>query len=174
MNLLNLGCGPHIFENWVNADDYAFKRRLRQREFKANWHLDIARTWNCPDNYWDGIFTEHVIEHLQYSDAVFTLQECLRTMKPGAWLRISLPDLEIYSQAYKHGNYNPVFGDFPERALLISALTQQHMHLSTWDKPLLLRVLNEIGFIDSRSVSFGVGSNQLLIRDDSDKAHESL
>lgn len=63
-NLLNLGCGPHIFPRWVNADDYALKRRFREHRFKPNWNLDIARPWRCIDNYWDGIFTEHVIEHL--------------------------------------------------------------------------------------------------------------
>ena len=75
-NLLNLGCGPHIYPGWVNADDYAPKRHLRERQFRPNWHLDITKPWKCPDNHWDGIFTEHVIEHVSYSQSVFVFQEC--------------------------------------------------------------------------------------------------
>src|SRR5262249_6226099 len=69
-NLLNLGCGPHVYPGWVNADDYAPKRRLREREFKPNWMLDITRPWRCEDGYWDGIFTQHVIEHVTYAESV--------------------------------------------------------------------------------------------------------
>ncbi len=69
-NLLNLGCGPHIYSGWVNADDYAPKRRLREREFKPDWTLDITRPRHCADGYWDGIFTQHVIEHVTYAQAV--------------------------------------------------------------------------------------------------------
>ena len=92
--LLNLGCGPHIFEGWVNADDYAFKRALREQAFRPNWRLDLTRPWNCPADHWDGVFTEHVLEHVSYSEAISALRECLRTMKPGAWLRISVPDVQ--------------------------------------------------------------------------------
>jgi hypothetical protein len=28
------------------------------------WVMDATKPWKCPDNYWDGIFTEHVLEHL--------------------------------------------------------------------------------------------------------------
>lgn len=92
-NLLNLGCGPHIYPGWVNADDYAPKRRLRERAFKPDWMLDITRQWHCPDDYWDGIFTQHVIEHLSYSEATGAFKECHRTLKPGTWLRVCVPDL---------------------------------------------------------------------------------
>src|SRR4029077_10639675 len=43
--LLNLGCGPHNYPGWVNADDYAPKRRLRERSFRPNWNLDVTRVW---------------------------------------------------------------------------------------------------------------------------------
>ena len=35
-------------------------------------------------------------------------------------------------------------------------------------------MLSEIGFVDARAASFGVGSDPRLVRDDPDKAHESL
>lgn len=173
-NTLNLGCGPHIFPGWVNADDYAVKRRFQERGFRPNWKLDITRKWRCPDSHWDGVFTEHVIEHVTYSEAVAVFEECLRTLKSGAWIRISVPDVGKYARYYCWERPAANFSDFPEPALAISFVTQMHMHRSTWDAALMTRVLTEVGFVDSRPVSFGIGSDPRLIRDDADKRHESL
>jgi len=172
--LLNLGCGPHIYQGWVNADDYGFKRRLRERRFRPNWMLDITRTWRCAGDYWDGIFTEHVLEHLSYSEVTHVLQECLRTLKPKAWIRISLPDLGIYASYYEKVAVPEGFGTFPQRALALSFLTQMHLHRSVWDKELLAALLREIGFADVAIVTFGQGTDASLIRDDPDKFPESL
>lgn len=172
--LLNLGCGPHIFEGWVNADDYAPKRRLRENAFKPNWTLDITKPWKCPDNHWDGIFTEHVLEHVSYGEAVHVLGEAWRTLKSGAWIRISVPDLGKYAAYYQGGGKDSALGDFPHPALAMSFLTQMHMHRSAWDGDLLVQVLTEAGFADARVAAFGQGTDSRLLRDDPDKVHESV
>lgn len=172
--LLNLGCGPHIFEGWVNADDYAFKRAMRERAFRPNWRLDITRPWRCPPDHWDGVFTEHVLEHVTYSEAIGALREALRTLKPGAWLRISVPDVRTYVEFYEGRLARPEFGPIPHPAVGISFLTQMHLHRSAWDADLMTRVLTEIGFADASAKSFGVSADPRLARDDPDKAHESL
>jgi predicted SAM-dependent methyltransferase len=173
-NLLNLGCGPHIFSGWVNADDYAIKRRLRERQFRPNWHLDITKLWRCADNYWDGIFTEHVLEHLAYSEAIFALKESLRTLKPSAWIRISVPDIAKYVSYYCGNVADANFPQFPSPAVAISFVTQMHHHRSVWNSDLMVRVLTELGFQDAKSVSFRIGSDPRIIRDDADKMPESL
>jgi predicted SAM-dependent methyltransferase len=173
-NLLNLGCGPHIYEGWVNADDYAPKRRLREPNFKPNWSLDITRPWRCADDHWDGIFTQHVLEHLTYAEVVGVLKECLRTLKPGSWIRISVPDLAKYVAYYRGELSNEQFISFPHRAIALSFLTQMHLHRSVWDSDLMMKVLTELGFKEASAVSFGRGSDHRLIKDDPDKAPESL
>lgn len=172
--LLNLGCGPHIFPGWVNADDYALKRRLRERAFRPNWNLDISRPWLCPENHWDGVFTEHVLEHVTYSEAIRVLSECLRTLRPGAWIRISVPDLERYVKWYRGEAPGNAVETFPHPAVGLSFLTQMHMHTSTWDADLMVKVLTELGFTDASRRSFREGADDRLVRDDPDKAHESL
>jgi predicted SAM-dependent methyltransferase len=172
--LLNLGCGPHIFAGWVNADDYAFKRGLREAAFRPNWRLDITRPWNCPGEHWDGVFSEHVLEHVSYSQAIFALGECLRTMKTGAWIRISVPDVRAYVDLYEGRAARPEFAPIPHPAVGISFLTQMHLHRSAWDADLMTRVLTELGFAGARAAAFGVGTDPRLVRDDPDKAHESL
>lgn len=172
--LLNLGCGPHIFEGWVNADDYAIKRSFRQRAFRPSWRLDITRAWTCPDNTWDGVFSEHVLEMLTYSDAVFVLTECLRTLKPSGRIRISLPDLKQYVALYQ-GNGDPAgYPDFPDPVLAVAFLTQMHFHRSTWDARLMMRLLTEIGFEKAAEAAYCKGEDPRLLRDDEDKAHDSF
>ena len=172
--LLNLGCGPHIFPGWVNADDYSIKRRLREPRFRPNWSLDITRPWRCPADHWDGVFTEHVIEHLSYSEALRAFGECLRTLKPGGWLRVSVPDLGKYVEFYGGGRPHSDFDRLPHPAVAISFLTQMHLHRSAWDADLLIRVLGELGFANVRQVGFGLGTDARLLRDDPDKAGETL
>jgi predicted SAM-dependent methyltransferase len=172
--LLNLGCGPHCFDGWVNADDYGFKRSLREPGFRPNWRLDIARPWRCPPDHWDGIFTEHVIEHLSYSEAIRAFRECLRTLKPGSWLRVSVPDLGKYVTFYEGGRPHPDFDLLPHRAVGLSFVTQMHMHRSAWDADLLVKVLTELGFRQAQEVGFGVGADARLVREDPDKAGETV
>jgi predicted SAM-dependent methyltransferase len=172
--LLNLGCGPHLYPGWINADDYSLKRRIREPAFRPNWSLDISRRWKCENDHWDGIFSQHVIEHLSYSEAIAVLKECLRTLKPGAWLRVSVPDVMKFAQ---HDSANPISPGAPEfssRALAISFATQMHLHRSAWDDSLLTRVLSELGYTEVRKASYGVGAEPRLVRDDPDKERESL
>ncbi len=173
-NLLNLGCGTLIYDGWINADDFAFKRALQEKKFRPNWRLDIGKTWNCNDNHWDGIFTQHVIEHLPYSSAVFVLGECFRTLNSGAWLRLSVPDLRKYVDFYEGKSIDEFFQPFQQKALAISFLTQMHTHRSTWDVNLMIQLLTEIGFVQSKEVEFGEGTDHRLIKDQESKAVESL
>jgi predicted SAM-dependent methyltransferase len=172
--LLNLGCGPVTYEGWINADEYAFKRTLREKRFRPDWRLDITRPWKCENNYWDGIFSQHVIEHVTYSDAVFVLQECFRTLKPGSWIRVSVPSIKRYVEFYEGRNSAGFFSQFPYKALAISFLTQMHFHKSAWDGELMKRVLVEIGFENAHEVNYGEGTDKKLIKDQDVKAEESL
>ncbi len=172
--LLNLGCGPVVYVGWINADEYAFKRSLREKKFQPDWRLDITWPWKCQNDYWDGIFTQHVLEHVTYSEAVFVLKECFRTLKPGCWIRISVPGIRKYIDFYEGRSKDSFFEQFPVKALAISFLTQMHFHKSAWDGELLTKLLAEIGFQNAREVNFGEGMDNRLIKDQDVKAAESL
>jgi hypothetical protein len=122
--LLHLGCGFTYLEGFVNAD-FFFLRWIpfRKSAIKYDWLLDFRYKFNCPDNYWDGVFTEHTIEHLHYSDCLKLFKELHRTMKTGAWLRICVPGLEE-SLALQQ----------PEQstAEIIYNLAQNCGHVSVW------------------------------------------
>lgn len=172
--LFNLGCGPFLYPDFCNADDFAFKRWLVDTGFRPDWRLDISQPWCCDDNYWYGIFTQHVIEHLSYRQAVFVLKECIRTMKPEAYIRICVPSLDKYI-GYLNGDLScEEFNRFPTAAVAVSYIAQMHYHKSTWGNKTMVACLTDIGFVNVKSVDFGVGTDIDLIMDQGGKAWESL
>ncbi|HET6379287.1 MAG TPA: methyltransferase domain-containing protein [Methylocella sp.] len=171
--LLNLGCGPLIYPGWINADYCSVIRLFRQREFRPDWQLDAAKPWKAPDNYFDGIFTQHVLEHFPYRQAIFVLDECYRTLKPGAWLRVSVPDVDKFINFTVLNESYP--GSYLRRAEAISRVTQHHGHKSVWDPGLMVEVLQERGFVNVREAGFQQGADMRLAGMDQDvKRGESL
>jgi predicted SAM-dependent methyltransferase len=184
--LLNLGCGNTRFEGWVNADRLRIayllleiRQVLRGALKLPDWVLDATWRWNCPDDYWEGIFSEDVLEHLSYNEAVAALKEALRTLQPGRWIRIALPDVRRYIEFYNANATNqPANKWFDERfaygAESIAYLTQNQGHASVWDARLLSEVLAEIGFANVRTVDFERGTDRRLIMERRFGCHESL
>src|SRR5215211_6610023 len=58
--LLQVGCGENRFDGWCNADFFVFNPRTP----KPEWMLDMRYPLLCESNYWDGVYTEHALEHL--------------------------------------------------------------------------------------------------------------
>jgi predicted SAM-dependent methyltransferase len=165
---LNLGCGPLLYEGWINADYYSVIRLIREKGFRPDWSLDVTRKWKCPDSYFEGVFTQHLIEHLPYRDAVSCLSEIYRTLKHGHSLRVCVPSLDNYLDPEKTGL------TFPSLAEGVSSLTQHHGHRSVWTAGLMMDLLHDIGFSKISQVEFGVGSEKVLVRDQDCKKSESI
>lgn len=162
--LLHLGCGDHHFEGWINADTYRFSDLIRKSRGLPDWMLDASRPWNCDENYWDGIYTEHMLEHLDYRSVIVALKEARRALKSGAWLRIVVPGL-----AQALGERSAI-----TQAEAVAQLTQTHGHLSVWDPDLMSAVLREIGFHAVNVVSFQNGSDNALIKDLPERQEQSF
>jgi len=169
-NLLNIGCNEDKRANWVNADRLFYDGKF----ISADWTLDASNHWKCSNDRWDGIFTEHMIEHLSYQGAITMLSEALRTLKPGKWIRIVVPDVSQYVDFYNGNKVNDDFQKFHFGAIAISNLTQCWAHISVWDEVLFAAVLTEIGFVNVAKVSFGQGTDHQLIVDKAERRVESL
>src|SRR5206468_428856 len=83
---LQIGCGKALLDGWLNTD-------IRQ-DIPGICYLDATQPFPIPDDQFDCIFTEHVIEHLPYADGASMLRESLRVLKPGGKIRIATPDLK--------------------------------------------------------------------------------
>ena len=138
LNYLNLGCGINFQEtmggghNIINADFFSHLKPFKTYTTpKPQWQLDLRYPLLCPDNAFDGVFSEHVLEHLYIDEALLLLKEIFRILKPGGTLRLSVPDLDFRVKEYLADKQ-----DVNKKNLAnehIRKLTQEWLHLSVWD-----------------------------------------
>ena len=173
--LLNLGCGGVHYPGWTNADRLNLNALLHRHHRFPDWLLDATHPWNCPNDHWEGVYSEHMLEHLPYRDAIRVLREIHRTLKPGHWLRIIVPDAQLAVEFYNGRQTDSTFAQrFRYGAEALTNLAQRWGHVSVWDAPLLTAVLREIGFESVTTVAFGQGTDETLIHDSPARRWESL
>lgn len=173
-NLINLGSGPKIVQGLINIDFFTTSG--------IDYGADLRRPLKIADDTVDGIFCEHTMEHLTYDETGRLLRECFRIMKPGAVIRIILPDISLFLKHYCAKD-DPwfkrwerlIFLDSPdaERAKrrlatpmqAISFVTQEYGHVSAWDIPTITYFLEQSGFRHVEETSFMKGQNPELLID---------
>ena len=83
---LHLGASHNYLDGWLNTDVVPGSRMV---------YLDVTTRFPLDDNTVDYVFAEHLIEHMDYEDALTMLRESWRVLKPGGRIRIATPNLEI-------------------------------------------------------------------------------
>jgi predicted SAM-dependent methyltransferase len=171
VNILHLGCATNYIDGWVNADFFYYRKFLFWKEQpKVDWLLDIRYPLNCPDDYWQGVFTEHTLEHVHPDDLLKLLKELHRTMKSGAWIRIIVPGLDEALKAYEEpnseeGKWMRNELGLSTRAEMIRYLTQNWGHLGVWDAELMCKMLGMAGFSECQKSEFGKSNDMNLVKD---------
>lgn len=173
-NLLNVGCAVTTFHDWVNADFFGLGFLLGKRQEHLNWMLDVRYPLNCLPDVWDGVFCEHTLEHLYPLHVFNFLKELHRTMKPGAWLRLSVPDLEKYVSNYLGDVPHDNFYQWSTGCEALCYLTQNYHHKSVWDARLLGQYLEKSGFHNVSRRGFREGTDQRLLKDREGRMWETL
>lgn len=177
---LDVGCGLNLHKNFITLD-YQWRPGL-----DLCW--DITKGIPLEDNSLLGIFTEHCLEYVTYSDAYNVLLDCLRILKPGGTLRIILPDAELYLDIYqkwKRGeNISFPYGvttstiTLDGKKMPMMEVTRvmggEGWILSAYDFYTLETMLKKVGFVDIRRESFRHGRDSVLLIDTEWRACESL
>jgi predicted SAM-dependent methyltransferase len=170
--LLNLGSSTLYFEGWCNADffpnfiRFKFWKHFLKKESKLDWQLDFRYPLKCKNDFWDGIFTEHTLEHLYPHEVEKLLCELHRVLKPNAWIRIALPDLKKYIDFYNDKSTQPEFMKiYGSGCDAIRNLTQNYAHLSLWDSETLTLFLENAGFRNISVTDFREGTDKKLLKD---------
>lgn len=89
---LQLGASYSLIPGWLNTDLLPTSRGVV--------YLDVTRPFPFDDNTFDYVYCEHVIEHIEHQSAISMLHECFRVLKPGGKIRISTPDLTVYTSLH--------------------------------------------------------------------------
>ena len=178
-NYINLGCGNIYVEGMINIDFFSAT--------KSDYGLDLRFPFRIATESIDGLSSEHTFEHLSYEEVANALSECYRILKPGAVIRIILPDLSILVDKYQQGD-NAWFGQWKD--VMLADASRAHMrknftkmfalcftasyyhHKSCWDFETIKEYLNDAGFTEVQRLGFMQGTAPLLI--DTDKGGRRL
>jgi len=177
-NYLNLGCGGNYVDGYINADFFYGFKFWKKDTLKREWQLDLRYPLDCKNEEFDGIFTEHTLEHLYPDDAKELLKELYRILKHNSLIRITVPDIEKYVNFYIDRNENNKIDEFQKRYKTgchgIRNITQNYFHFSAWDFEELKRFLEEVGFNDVKKMESGKTQNEKLNLDLQERAWETL
>jgi len=111
---VNFNKSVHLYVGDVpNREQYKHCIGLSlSRDDRQHIRHDIRFPMPIPDNCVDIYQSEDVFEHIEYNKLVGIINEIYRILRPGGFLRISLPDYRcnvLYNRAVKDLNGNIVF-----------------------------------------------------------------
>ena len=164
---LQLGTSNSPIIGWLNTDVLPTNRRVA--------YLDATRRFPFNDDIFDYVYSEHMIEHLEHQSAVFMLRECLRVLKPGGKIRISTPDLKVYTSLQskeKTASQNFYVDwvterfmpdvDYCKEVFLINNAFRAWGHQFLYDRETLKVTMTRIGFEDIKYYQPGVSDDENL------------
>jgi len=170
---LQLGCGNNdIKKNFINADFFTID--FFNPFVKSGIHfLDLRYPLPFKDDSFEGVFSEHTLEHLYASETNDLIKEVHRVLKSGAIFRIVVPDLKKYVEYYNNKNIS-LGRNYKFGCEAIWNLTQNFSHRSVWDSEMLIHNLQQNGFIDCKEFNYRVSQNKDLILDKEGRQVESI
>lgn len=160
MKRLNIGCGPVQPDGWENIDVDPGYPPHRYRLMDPAGHNGL----DWPAATFDGAVSHHVLQMVPWPDLVPWLEEVRRVLKPGAVLRLSVPDLLGAVGAYLAGDrswfpIDPAHEESTGGALCMY-LTQAGATRSVFTASWLAELFDRAGFAEC---SWSSSENGVLI-----------
>ncbi|MFX1340665.1 MAG: methyltransferase domain-containing protein [Promethearchaeota archaeon] len=157
--------------HWSNNPNWLILTKLEQ---------DITKRLKFSDETVDVIFTEHVIEHLTFLEAINFMIESKRILKKGGIFRVVCPMIDNLknidfrtpnSQKILNNRILPFFKEENNRLLeldlngifedpelfLFHSFFKKHGHEFIWSANLMIKVLHKIGFESVKVCEIGKG-----------------
>lgn len=136
---LHLGCGPHIFDGWINYDIEPGAGGIAR---------DLSRPLKERSDSVGYIFTEHFVEHVTHAQGIALFRECLRVLRPGGVLRVVTPSLEHVTDCYRRGELIDLPGVWSPATpcIMLNEAMRAWGHQFLYDRAELFRTLAIAGF----------------------------
>ena len=173
---LNVGCGPNINQNYINLD------YLWVPGVDVCW--DITKGIPLESESMEGIFTEHCLEHISFSQCKDAINDFYRILQPKGVVRIILPDAELYLDLYEQSKNGknvefPYVSDTEKKnnftpIMSVNRIFRDHGHLFAYDAETLAVLLKNAGFINIKKESYMSGRCSELLIDTESRKIESL
>jgi predicted SAM-dependent methyltransferase len=166
VNRLHIGCGGNILTDWLNSDYYPAQPNVI--------HLDATKHFPFEANTFDYVFSEHMIEHIKYTDGLHMLKECNRILKTNAIIRISTPNLKFVVDLYsnqktelqeryiKWASDNFIKNGYYCDTMVINNFVRDWGHLFIYDDKTLRHSLELSGFVDIKPCNLNVSDDPNL------------
>jgi len=164
---LQIGSHVCVLPGWLNTDLYPPSINAVS--------LDATKTFPLPEESFDYVFSEHQLEHIEYSDGVAMIKECHRILRSGGKIRLAVPCLDRLLDLVK-----PSRSDLQERYIRYSseciwpwvqnpgpcfAFNSTFMywgHRFIYDEATLRSTLESLGFTEVQFFSPGVSDDPNL------------
>ena len=204
---LHLGCGPYAEPGWINVDKswssrvsrnrplvrvLARAHLLNEQQRTTQWPREVIRRDLSKPLEWEegsarAVYSSHMVEHFERSEARRLLGECLRVLASGGVLRLVLPDVQAGAREYLRqkaaGNeraaddfvalFYDSYGSLPRLQRLAFGLLHRP-HQWMYDVDSMGALLKEVGFKRIRERTFRQGAcpdlATLEIRDGANEA----
>ena len=185
--MLHLGCGQTLLEGWENFDNSLSVRMAQMPVFfsllkslrilndeqvrfikfcqeKRIGFADVTRRIPAEDSSVDAIYSSHMLEHLSHDQADMFLEECVRVLRPGGILRLSVPDLKKLTMDYINDEDAVRFitrlqlrpsCNGRKRSRLVTVFIGDRGHKWMYDGASLSALLSRAGFVDTQVVPPG-------------------
>jgi predicted SAM-dependent methyltransferase len=148
---VQFGCGPERKGGWINTDMWPGPWA------KPDFCLDVSRPLPFPDETVDTIYSEHMLEHLDYPKTAYQfLKECLRVLKPDGLMHVGVPDLDLILADFhrtKIESFHSISSSDPRYVLnhpveiLNYFFHQGGDHKFLYNEAFLKELLGEVGFV---------------------------
>jgi len=148
---IQIGTGYNLLSGWLNTTLYPFA--------PGAIFLDASQPFPIPSASFDYVFSEHVIEHIEFEEAATMLSESARILKSGGRIRLATPDLAqiiaVYTQPdgaaqrdyirWIMDRFRPLVGEY-NPAHVINQSFHGWRHKFIYDEPTLIKALEGAGF----------------------------
>lgn len=157
---LQIGCGRNLFDGWLSTDVHP--------KVPGVLAMDATQEFPLPDESFDAVYAEHMIEHVSWRKGQRMLAECRRILRPGGTVRLATPDLAVLLDLYA-GDAGPDGDQYvrwitrrylpqgsPRHPVFVLNNAMRNWgHTFLYDEEVLRLALTGAGFVDVRRCTFG-------------------